>query len=162
MPVRMMPDSGGEWPEHLDPLKTAFPPEPKRTIRKRGKPANEREMLRAALARYPVIRSDVTPRQIELGREMERTLVMGAIRGAGPAQVMTKSEIMPAHFREVAGRLACAFARHDALAGASKAIADALAIAYEQGRRHPGTGFASLEKADWAGVVEAAKCPPRS
>ncbi len=86
MPVRMMPDSGGEWPEHLD----------------------------------------------------------------------------PAHFREIAGRLACAFARHDALAGASKAIADALAIAYEQGRRHPGTGFASLEKADWAGVVEAAKCPPRS
>jgi hypothetical protein len=30
MPVRMMPDSGGEWPAHLDPIKTAFPPEPTR------------------------------------------------------------------------------------------------------------------------------------
>ena len=77
-------------------------------------------------------------------------------------RLTTKSEIMPAHFCEVAGRLACAFARHDAVSGASKAIADALTVAYEQGRRHPGTGFASLEKADWAGVVEAAKCPRQS
>jgi len=37
MPVRMMPDSGGEWHAHLGPIKTAFVPGPKRTIRKRSK-----------------------------------------------------------------------------------------------------------------------------
>ena len=45
----------------------------------------EKLMVRAALAFRPPrleFHSEVTPRMIELGREMERTLIMRAIRGA--------------------------------------------------------------------------------
>jgi hypothetical protein len=46
----------------------------------------EKMMVRESLAFRPPrleFHSEVTPRMVELGREMERTLIMGAIREAG-------------------------------------------------------------------------------
>ena len=74
-------------------------------------------------------------------------------------------------FREIAARLAAAFAKPSYSAGAAKAIQDALSQAYDAGRadgreeaamakdrkRERTTFPASLERVDWAGVVRAGK-----
>lgn len=70
--------------------------------------------------------------------------------------------------KEVAGRLACSFARPEKCAGAHKALYDALVRSYhdgvvagrikgmEEARAIQGApGFSRLEQADWSGVVAA-------
>jgi hypothetical protein len=81
----MLPAAPLDWPKHLEPPRVHFAKVRAGIASGKAKRLSERQQLAEALAFCPPRlerHSEVTPRMIELGREMERILVMGAIREA--------------------------------------------------------------------------------